>query len=387
MLLTCALEVSIFDYMKLVVNLKLQPDAAQQRALRETLERCNEACNWLSEQAFESEVFGQYALHNAHYRQVREQFNLTAQAAVRCIAKVADAYKLKNRRETQRTFRKWSAQPYDDRIIRFTKGNTVSIWTLAGRQKIGFVCGAHQRALLPFRKGEIDLMFIRGKWYIACVCDFDEPKLLTPSGVLGVDLGIVSLATDSMGEAHSGAQVESTRRRYAAHRSMLQAAGSRRARRRLHALSGKQSRFQKIVNHTVSKSVVAKAKRLSLSVAVEDLTNIRDGAKARKAQRGRLHNWSFADLRTKIEYKAKRAGIRCVAVNPRNTSRSCPACGHTAKANRRTQAIFSCQACGHSSNADVVGAANIAARGALHVTRPDYFAHRSVLGAVESHPL
>jgi transposase len=42
-------------------------------------------------------------------------------------------------------------------------------------------------------------MRVRDKWYLASVCDFDDPDLLTPDGVLGVDLGIVNIATDSLG--------------------------------------------------------------------------------------------------------------------------------------------------------------------------------------------
>ena len=370
--------------MKLVVNLKLNPDAAQQRALRDTLERCNEACNWLSQQAFDSGIFGQFALHKAHYYTLREQFSITAQVTVRCISKVADSYKLKNRRETQRIFRKWSAQPYDDRIFRFTKGNSVNLWTLNGRQTIPFSCGRKQRELLPFRKGEVDLLFVKGKWYVSCVVDIDEAAPIAPKGVLGIDLGIVEIATDSIGEAYSGAHVEAVRARYAAKRGMLQTVGSRRARRRLKALSGKQSRFQKIINHTISKAIVSKAKRLSLSISVEDLTHIRDGIKARKAARNKLHNWSFFDLRAKIEYKAKRFGIPFVAIDPRNTSRLCPECGHIAKANRKTQAIFKCQACGYSCNADRNAAVNIAARGSEHVTSLYKFAHQNILGAAES---
>jgi len=223
--------------MKLVINLKLVPDAAQQRALQETLERCNQSCNWLSGLAFKAEVFGQYALLKAHYYAMREQFGLTAQAAVRCIAKVADAYKLKNKRDKLREFRKWAAQPFDDQIFRFAKGDNINIWTLEGRQTIPFVCGKRQRELIPFRKGEVDLLFVKGKWYASCVVEVDEADPIAPKGVLGVDLGIVQLATDSMGEAFSGAHVEAVRARYVAHRAMLQKAGSRRARRRLHAMS------------------------------------------------------------------------------------------------------------------------------------------------------
>ena len=52
-----------------------------------------------------------------------------------------------------------------------------------------------------------------------------------------------------------------------------------------------------------------------------------------------------------------------ILVSPQYTSQCCPACGHTAKANRTTQALFACIQCGYSNNADVVGAMNVLQRG------------------------
>ena len=161
-------------------------------------------------------------MHKLAYQATRDRFNLASQVAVRCIAKVADAYKLD--KETQRTFRLMGAQPYDDRIFRFVSDDRVSIWTLNGRIKVGYVCGEHQRQLLKHRKGEVDLMFVRGHWYIAAVCDFDDPDLLTLDGVLGVDLGIVNIATDSTGEPFSGKDVEAKREWYVKRRAILQKA-------------------------------------------------------------------------------------------------------------------------------------------------------------------
>jgi len=365
--------------MKIVANLKLKPTPEQERALRLTLERCNKACNWLSALAFEKKIFRQYDLHKAAYHELRAKFEVTAQVAVRCIAKVADSYKIDQK--TQRTFRKHSAQPYDDRIFRFVADDKISIWLLNGREKVPFVCGEHQRRLLEHRKGEVDLMFVRGKWYLACVCDFDDPGLLTPDGMLGVDFGIVNIATDSQGNQYSGAAVEKYRERYAKRRAILQRVGTKAAKRRLRKMSGKQQRFQKHENHCISKAIVATAERSRLGIALEDLSHIRERAKAGKEQRKRLHNWSFAQLRGFVEYKAKRAGIPVSIVDPRNTSRECPACGHISKKNRKTQSEFLCVECGHSCNADHNAAGNISRRAT--VIKP-MFAHTYVPCAVES---
>jgi putative transposase len=365
--------------MKLVANLKLKPTHEQEKMLRDTLERCNEACNWLSAQAWEAKVFGQFNLHKLCYHELRAKFEITAQVAVRCIAKVADSYKIDQK--VQRTFRKHSAQPYDDRIIRFCADDVVSLWVLSGREKIKHVCGDHQRELLKHRKGEVDLMYVRGKWYLAAVCDFDDPKSLTPSGVLGVDLGVVNIATDSMGNQYSGAAVEAKRGYYAKRRTTLQRVGTRAAKKRLSQMSGKQQRFQKHENHCISKAIVSTAERSGLSIALEDLTHIRKQVKARKAQRNRLHNWGFGQLRTFVEYKAMRAGVPVTIIDPRNTSRTCAECGHIDKRNRKTQSEFLCTACGHSNNADRNAARNISGKGSI--TKP-MFAHQFAPVAVES---
>ncbi|MCY0935369.1 transposase, partial [Streptomyces sp. H34-S4] len=60
-----------------------------------------------------------------------------------------------------------------------------------------------------------------------------------------------------------------------------------------------------------------------------------------------------------LNAKAESAGREVMAVDPRNTSRRCPGCGHTAKENRPTQDTFHCIACGHQAHADTVGAVNV----------------------------
>ncbi|GAA3507617.1 transposase [Streptosporangium album] len=61
-----------------------------------------------------------------------------------------------------------------------------------------------------------------------------------------------------------------------------------------------------------------------------------------------------------LSHKAESAGREVIAVNPRNTSRTCPrpVCGHVSGENRKTQADFMCVKCGYTANADVVGASN-----------------------------
>jgi predicted transposase len=160
--------------MKLVANLKLTPTDAQHEALLDTLTTANRACNWLSRQAWETKTFGQFAVHKLAYASCRETFSLTAQMVVRCIAKVADAYKLD--RKIRRRFQRYAAQPYDDRIFRFCSDTHLSLWTVHGRLTIPYQCGERQRALLVSRKGEVDLMYRKGVFYLAVVCDVPAPE-------------------------------------------------------------------------------------------------------------------------------------------------------------------------------------------------------------------
>jgi IS605 OrfB family transposase len=349
--------------MKLTVAVKLQPTPDQASFLRETVERANAACNAISDVAWETQAFGQYKLHHAVYRSVRERFGLAAQVAVRCIAKVAGAYKPDKR--TKRAFRPTGAIAYDDRILRWYP-DRISIWTVGGRQTIPFVCGERARARLAARRGESDLFCRDGQWFLAFTANVEEPPTNLPDDWLGVDLGVTNLAVTSDGETFSGDQVNGLRVRHERLRKRLQTKGTRGARRRLRKRSRKQRRFQKQTDHWIAKHLVAVAQGTGRGIALEDLVGIRDRTTARKRERSRLGNWGFAHLRHCVAYKAKLAGVAVVLIDPRNTSRTCPVCGVIDKANRVSQSRFSCVACGHSAPADAVAAVNIRRRAAVN---------------------
>lgn len=347
--------------MKLAAAVKLLPTKEQARALKATLERCNAACSWLAARGFAADTFRQYDLHKLAYAEMRTTFGLAAQVTVRSIAKVADAFKVN--RTAAPVFRKLAAQPYDERLFRFVEdGSAVSLWTLEGRITVPVVMGTHQRTLMAFRKGEADLCFVRGKWMLACTCDIPEVEGFQPEDWLGVDLGIVNIATDSDGNGHSGRAIEAVRSKMARRKAGLQRRGTKAAKRKLRRLSGKQARFQKHINHVIAKALVSTAERTERGIALENLKGIRNRVTARRGQRARLHNWSFGQLRALITYKAKRVGVPVLGVDPRYTSIGCSCCGVIDKKNRPDQATFSCISCGHSEAADLNAARNIRAR-------------------------
>ncbi len=348
--------------MKLISQVKLLPTKEQFDVLKCTTETTNASCNYLSLRAWEAKTFRQYSLHKLSYYDTRHEFpNLSAQTIVRCIARVADAYKLDHK--TQRVFRFNSAITYDDRILHwYVDKSSVSIWTVSGRLHIPFVCGPRQRLMLQTRQGESDLIFVKGRWYLLATCNVEELPEQELTDVLGIDLGVVSLATDSDGVSFSGVAVEKQRHIYAHRRRNLQHNGSKSAKRKLKSISGKQSNFQKDTNHVISKSIVQKAQDTNRAIAVENLTGIHSRTTFRRSQRARHANWSFFQLKSFITYKARLAGIQVIEVDPRNTSRTCQVCGCIDKANRRSQSSFRCVSCGFSANADCNAARNIRAR-------------------------
>jgi IS605 OrfB family transposase len=285
--------------------------------------------------------------------------------AVRCIGKVADSYK--KDRQTLRQFKPHGAAAYDSRILNWRlPDQQVSIWTLSGRSTVNFTCAKHHELLLHYQQGESDLVYRKGKFFLYTTCEVPEDTPLDVEGFLGVDLGVVNIAADSDGEVYSGATVNGVRHRHRRLRTKLQKKGTKSAKRLLKKLSGKERRFANQVNHTISKVIAAKAQGTLRGIALEDLSGIRERITARKPQRAALHSWSFYDLRAKIEYKAKRAGVPVALVDPRNSSRTCPQCGCVDKHNRPNQSTFKCVSCGFSGLADTIAAGILARRAAFN---------------------
>lgn len=278
--------------MKLVAQVKLRTTAEQNDALKRTLLAANRAANYVSDLAWEAKQFSKYDLQRLAYYAIRASFGLSAQAAVRVIAKVADAYKLD--KETRRIFRPSGSIAFDARILSYRLSDqTVSIWTLDGRLRIPFVCGEHQLQLLAAQRGESDLLCRSGRFYLLATCEVEEAAQNEVSDYLGVDLGVANIAVDSDGTVFQGKTVKGVRCRHRRLRTKLQRKGTKATRRRLKKLSGRERRFATWVNHNISKSIVAKAKDTARGIALEDLTYIRKRVTARKHQRATLHSWSF----------------------------------------------------------------------------------------------
>jgi len=369
---------------KLVVQVRLLPTPEQAAALEATLRACNEAAGWASKIAFEKDVKRNFALREYTYGEIKARWGLGAQAAQHVVKKTCDAYATlkanlkagnlgprgskRYRRAIEKpiAFRPQGAQPYDDRMLSWqVVERRISIWTTAGRVKdVAFTASPQQLATLAlYRKGESDLLYRDGMWLLNATCEVPEaPPNTEPHDFLGIDLGIVNIATTSDGEIMAGRELNRIRARERTLRGKLQQKNTPSAKRRLKKRRRKEARRAKDINHKIAKHVVAVAERTGRGIALENLTGIRERVRLQKPQRATHSSWAFAQLGSFIAYKARKAGVPVVHVDPAYTSRTCAECGHVDKANRVSQAWFACRSCGFVDHADRNSSRNIRAR-------------------------
>ena len=373
-------KITIFKGMETIRTLSCKLVVPPQVATRleATLEAFAQACNFVADWGNEHKKHRQYDLHKGCYRDVREQFGLSANLAVRAIARVAP--RMANAKTRHSRFKPTSID-YDARIFKLdVSSETVSLRLIDGRCILALALGDFQRqALAGQQPTSATLKRGRKNRFYLDIQVKDEapnpPKDDQIEGTLGVDLGLRHIATDSAGHQFQGQDLADYRLHRANVRAWLQAKAdtdgkqTRKAcRRALKRLSGRERRHQKQINHTISKHLVAYAKEHGLAIVFEVLKGIRDRCRFRKGQRRRLHSWAFYQLQQFVEYKARRAGVRVVSVDPRYTSKTCADCLHVGI---RRQDDFSCKNCGQVSHADFNAARNIARLG-LAVIRGEY---------------
>lgn len=351
--------------MHLTAKVKLKTTPKQFDILKHTMLIANDCCNWLSGKAQETRKFHRYALHKVAYYDARKAFpKLSSQAVIRCESKVGRSYEIS---KTKHAFKPLGAIEYDSKSLTWcVDKHRVSIWSINGRLKLEFYCGQQQLDLLQGKIGQSNLILIGKDFYLYALCAVEEPRPINVTDAIGVDFGIVSLVVDSDGDVFSGKDVEKNRRIIAHRRRNLRRKQTKTARRKLKKLVGKQSRYQKNTNHVISKQIVQKAQGSGRAIAIEDLTGIQSRVTVRRKQRAQFTNWSYYDLRQKIEYKAQRVGIPVIAIDPKHTSQECSVCGHIAKANRPNQSTFLCKSCGYAALADFNAARIIRARAIIN---------------------
>jgi len=356
--------------MELTIVGKLDLSPQDKERLNRTLDIFADACNAISQVAFNQQCFNPVALHHLTYQDIRQRFKLHANYTVRARERVAKAYKTlrANKQPLKLLTFKSQSLDLDARLFRLLlkddevwvsiaacDGKRVKCPVKVGQRYIPILEASKPTSavLKRHRDGELYL-------HIAVSVPVPEPSK-PPQNIVGVDLGEIDLLVASNGVKISGVESIERRKRFRARRSALQRKGTR-AKKARTRLSDKERRWARTYLHTVSRRFVDSLPPNSL-VVLEDLTGIRDGCKRKGAeQRAQFHTWAFRQLQWMIAYKARLAGHQVVFVKPNYTSRTCPRCGHVCASNRLSTRLFRCQQCGFQHNANFVASINIASR-------------------------
>ena len=259
---------------------------------------------------------------------------------------------------------------YDKRTATFLDDH-VSLATTDGRIEADYVLPdedsdtPHSEYLFSdeYETTSAELHYRDGDWVLHIHCKRDvEPgtseQAATENGtVLGVDLGVNTLAVTSTGTFWTGNEFDHWQREYEKRRGSLQQCGTRWAHENIQSVGRKEEGRFKLMLHRISNELVAEARDNGCSViAFEDLTDIRERTGASWG-----HKWAFDRLYEYVEYKAEEYGIVVEQVDPEDTSRRCSHCGFTHPDNREDEE-FECLNCGYENHADYNAAKNIGLR-------------------------
>ena len=364
----------------LTLVVKLQASIEQQQLLDDTASAFASACNWIN-QNVNPKLTNKNSIQAVCYQDVKQQFGLTANHVVRACARVA-ANRLTAKQKSKKVkYFKPTSFDCDARTFRFIESNwLVSVSTTGKRLTARLrVSNYHIGKLKGQKPTSAQVCLHRdGSWYVHIQLKSEAPKPLDTSNVIGVDFGRRDIAVTNTGKSWSGKEIQETRDRYSRVRASLQKKASqgtrstrRRARQILKRLSGRERRYQMWLNHNISKAIITEAVETQSFVSIEDLTGIRERTNQKprnKTERRRSNSWAFYQLRTFLEYKGIKEGIKVLAVNPAYTSQTCNCCLHIGL---RSNKFFRCsnKFCGWIGDADKNGSKMIALVG-LSVNQP-----------------
>lgn len=182
---------------------------------------------------------------------------------------------------------------------------------------------------------------------------------------VAVDLGetqaIAAIFDDGRGVLYSGREVKAVRRYWQKVRTKVKppAVENRRKSKRFRQIERKESRQVNHLLHLITKNFVERCYEAGVdTIAIGDLTNIRQNIDYGDHLNQRLHACPFAKIADMIEYKAQLHGIQVIKVSEAYSSQTCHACGKVARSNRKTRGSYSCS-CGWCAHADLNSSANL----------------------------
>ena len=356
----------------------LKPSTCKSVVLDTLFESYNLACSDCLEYWKSNKGITQTAFHHATYKDIRAKYKLPADYTIsarvtawnrRKIAKIVKCVPI---RLTNKLFR-YDTTPRDNPVIAITS---------FGRKRI-ILPIKQDNAFKRFKDIESEgyifnsmLLFKRdGKYVIQAVMQKDIPNPQIRPNTIGIDIGSANLCALSvksfdgriLKQIYFGRDVTVMQHKISNRRSKLQSKadkGSSKAIKSLRKLKRYQSNFVNTRSWQVASNVVDLAIKYNANINIENLKKLRTGrklgnSKGRKVN-GLISRIPYAKFFHALDCIALRKGVKVTRVSPRYTSQRCSRCGHTEKANRKTQSLFICKQCNLTVNADRNASSNIA---------------------------
>lgn len=244
--------------------------------------------------------------------------------------------------------------------------------------KLGWIRYRNSRDIIGTARN-ITVSSSGGKWFVSIQTEQEMETPQHPStSIVGIDVGIVRFATLSNGtvlepiNSFKKQQKRLARYQRAMSRKTKFSSNWKKAKAKVTKLHQKVANIRRDYLHKATTTI----SKNHAMVCIEDL-QVRNMSKsaagtvdapgrnvrAKSGLNKSILDQGWFEFRRQLEYKQAWRGGEVVAVPPKNTSRTCPCCGHVSKDNRQTQTKFACVECGYENNADLVGAINILARG------------------------
>jgi len=333
-------------------------ESAQIPILDDTFSKMASAKNFVVDTCYGIEDTNTFRVHHKTYTKLRQNFGLPSQLAVVANKYACASVKTAIKRKGKKPVFSGKSIHYDARscTINFEK-KIVSLLTTQGRIKFRIEIPKYFRQFIGWKVKESNLVRCKdGKFRLMISIEKFTNKSNKTGKIIGVDRGINNLIATSDGLLYNSKHIWEIKQRYVRLRSRLRSKGTRSAKRHLVKMRGRENRFMRDINHSVSRKLIESVGKEGV-VVLENLKGIRS-AKHRHEQNWLFSNWAFAQLEQFLVYKGEEFGVAVEFVPARDTSKTCSACGSFRRGQRRG-AVFKCKTCGIVMHSDFNASKNI----------------------------
>jgi putative transposase len=252
----------------------------------------------------------------------------------------------------------------------FCAANTVGKFRTSGKRiKLPVIGWVRMREAVrfsgPLKRATVS--FEGGRWFVSLMVKTNDVRpVVQIEPVIGVDLGMRSLATISSGtvadseiikgpKAHKCALKRLRRANKALARKPRGSANFRKQKRRLNVLHARIANVRRDDAIGLGQS----GRELVGGIGIEDL-NVRGMLKNRRNARG-VSDAGFFEFRRQLTYKARLYGSRVIIADRfYPSSKTCSCCGVIKETLALSQRMFACDACGFECDRDINAGINLA---------------------------